>query len=614
MPQSAGPCRHRSGGLDTLSGVAKLVEPQTRSVWDRWFPWILVLLTFLLYAQTGAFPFHNLDDPVFITENPNVLAGLTGKSIAWAWTAVEPNWQPLVFLSHQAMVSVFGLDAGPHHLLNALLHGINGALFFLVLRQLRLPFAAAAAAAAIFTFHPLRVESVAWVTERKDVLSALFWLLTMRSYIAHAEGKAGRMAWVMVWFVLGLMAKPILVTLPVALLILDYWPLRRKAPVRALLVEKIPMTALAVAAAVATIVTQKAAGAMATTAVVPLGVRLLNVIRSYAVYIGKTVLPIDLAVLYPYPDRWPVAEVAVSALVLGGVTWIAWQRRATAPWWLAGWAWYLIVVAPNIGLIQVGPQPYADRYTYMPSLLPLAAVAYALEAVAPAALFRAGALAVSAVVFVMSSVQISTWKDDETLYKHAIAVAPGAPIVYRNLGAALERKGRFNEAIANYVIARDLTPDDPITYQDLGLAYLQTGRAPLALENFRKLMELIPGTPEPLYQMSRAYLAMEQLDESDRVAKQALGLNPDRGLQASLRLQLGMASYMRKDDEAALREFFEALRLAPEYAVARKNAGISLGNLGRTREAIEQFELYLKDNPDDKDVRAVVAALRQGGK
>lgn len=602
---------HPHQPLDTLTRVAKLVEPQTRSVWDRWFPWILVLLTFLLYAQTGAFPFHNLDDPVFITENPNVLAGLTGKSIAWAWTAVEPNWQPLVFLSHQTMVSIFGLDAGPHHLLNALLHAINGALFYLVLRQLRLPFAAAAAAAAVFTFHPLRVESVAWVTERKDVLSALFWLLTMRSYIAHAEGKAGRMVWVMVWFVLGLMAKPILVTLPVALLILDYWPLRRTAPVRTLLVEKIPMTALAVAAAVATIVTQKAAGAMAA---LPLDVRVLNAIRSYGVYLGKTLLPTDLSVMYPYPAKWPPAEVAVAALVVLGVSWVAWQRRNTAPWWLAGWAWYLIVVAPNIGLIQVGPQPYADRYTYMPSLLPLAAVAYALEAVAPAALFRAGALAVSAVLFVMSSVQISTWKDDETLYRHAIAAAPGAPVVYRNLGVALEKKGRFNEAIANYVIARDLTPDDPVTYQNLGLAYLQTGRAPLALENFQKWMQLSPDSPTPLYHQSRALLAMEQMDESDRVVKKALGMNPDLGLQASLRLQLGMASYMRKDDEAALREFFEALRLVPEYATARKNAGISLGNLGRTREAIEQFELYLKDNPDDKDVRAVVAALRQGGK
>ena len=583
-------------------------------MWDRWFPWILVLLTFLLYAQTGAFPFHNLDDPVFITENPNVLAGLTGKSIAWAWTAVEPNWQPLVFLSHQAMISIFGLDAGPHHLLNALLHAINGALFFLVLRQLRLPFAAAAAAAAIFTFHPLRVESVAWVTERKDVLSALFWLLTMRSYIQYTEGEAkpGRMVWVMVWFVLGLMAKPILVTLPVALLILDYWPLRRKAPVRTLIVEKIPMTALAVAAAVATIVTQKAAGALATTTDIPLGVRLLNVIRSYAVYIGKTVLPTDLAVLYPYPDHWPAAEVAVSALVLAGVTWIAWQRRATAPWWLAGWLWYLIVVAPNIGVIQVGPQPYADRYTYMPSLLPLAAAAFALEGLLPGMAFRWGAAALSGVLFVMSSVQISTWKDDETLYKHAIAVAPGAPIVYRNLGAALERKGRFNEAIANYVVARDLTPKDPETYLNMGLAYLQMGRAPQAVENFQKAIELNPGSPVPLYHLSRALLAMEQFDESDRVVKKALGMNPDRGMQASLHLQLGMASYMRKEDEAALREFFEALRLVPEYAVARKNAGISLGNLGRNREAIEQFELYLKDNPQDKDVQAVVTALRQG--
>ncbi len=580
---------------------------------DRWFGWGLFLLTLVLYGQTAGFDFVNFDDPLVLTENPHVRAGLTGESIWWALTTNFIYWQPLVYLSHMAVVAVFGLAPAAHHVVNALLHAGNAALFFLVLRQLRLSAWSAAAAAAVFAFHPLRVESVAWVTERKDVLSALFWLLTMRAYIHYTEapGERRRYGMVLLYFVLGLMAKPMLVILPVALLVLDYWPLRRGAvPLRDRIREKIPMAVLAAGVALATFAGQQAAGAMTTLESLPVSLRAANVIRSYVVYLWKTIWPVDLAVIYPYPASYPAWEIVACAAVLGGITYWAWQRRVASPWWITAWVWYLLVSAPTIGFLQVGPVPYADRFAYLPSLLPLAAVAFAAGNLLTPGMFRAGGAALAGVLFVMSWVQTGTWRDDITLYRHAISAAPGSAHVHINLGIAMAKIGRFNEAIANYEEAQALDPTDPEPPLNIGIAYLATGRAPQAIVPLRRAMELQPQSARPYFQYSRALLETGSVDESEKMARKALTLSPSPGMAAALHAQIGMAAYLRKDDPGALAGFLEAIRLDPNHWLARKNAGIALGNMGRNREAIEQFEIYLAANPQDKDVAAAVAALR----
>jgi 4-amino-4-deoxy-L-arabinose transferase-like glycosyltransferase len=510
--------------------VARTETVQPASSPDRKFAWVLLLLTLFLYWQTTNFDFINLDDPDFITENPNVNVGLTGASILWALTTNYINWQPLVYLSHQAVVTVFGLDPTFHHFVNALLHAVNAALVFLVFRRLRLALWPAAIAAAVFAVHPLRVESVAWVTERKDVLSALFWLLTMWAYIRYTEApKEKSRYWLTVlFFALGLMAKPMLVTLPVCLLILDFWPLRRtdSTPLRDLILEKIPLAVLSVAAAVVTIIGQKSVGAMATFNDLPLQQRAANVLRSYAIYVWKTVFPTDLAVVYPFPEQFPAFDLVLSALLLAGISYFVWTRRATSPWWIAAWAWYIVAAAPTIGFIQVGPQPWADRYSYLPSLLPMAALALALAGVLGERKFRIGGAVVTFILFVMSWVQIGTWRNDFTLYRHAIAVAPGASIVYMNLGVALEKFGKFNEAINNYKIAVSLNDKQLTPHLNIGLAYLQSGRPSEAIAPLARAVELQPNNPTPRYHYSRALLESGKLEEAIVQVKQAQQLSP----------------------------------------------------------------------------------------
>ena len=594
--------------------MARIEKNQPAGKLDRQITWGLILFTLFLYWQTSVFDFINLDDPDFITDNPHVRSGLTGASILWALTTNYINWQPLVFLSHMAVVTVFGLDPTFHHLVNAILHAINAGLVFIVFRRLRLPLWPSAVAAAIFAVHPLRVESVAWVTERKDVLSALFWLLTMWAYVRYTEIPADRRRYLLIvaFFALGLAAKPMLVTLPVCLLILDFWPLRRfdTTPVRQLILEKAPLAVLAVIVAVLTIVGQKAAGAMATVNDLPLGLRAANVLRSYAIYLWMTVWPSGLAIVYPFPESYPPVEIVAALAVLAGVSYLVWQRRATAPWLLAGWLWYVVVASPTIGFIQVGPQPYADRYTYLPSILPLVAVAISLCAVTGEKMFRMAGFALAAVLAVVSWVQIGTWRNDFTLYRHAIAVAPGASIVYQNLGVALEKQQKFNEAIKNYNLALQLNEKQFAPHLNIGLAYLQSGRPAEAMGPLLRARELQPNNPVPRYHYSRALLESGKLDEAVAEARQALPLATTPGMVSTLHMQIGLAAYIRKDDSAALASFTEAIRVDPENWAARKNAGIALGNLGRNAEAIAQLEAYLRANPGDKGVEAAITALR----
>lgn len=584
---------------------------------DRMIAFVLLAATLLLYWQTAAFPFLDIDDPQFITANPHVRAGLAPSSIRWALTTTYINWQPLVFLSHMAVVSLFGLDPAAHHLVNALLHAANAAIFFFVLRRFSLPQWPAAAAAAVFALHPLRIESVAWVTERKDVLSALFWLLAMWAYVSYAESPgARRYAMVALYFVLGLMSKPMVVTLPVALLILDYWPLHRwpAVPAKKLILEKLPLLAGSAIIAAATIASQGEVGAVSTLDSLPLPFRLANVVCAYVVYLWKTVWPFKLAIIYPFPSKLPAVEAFLSAVLIAGISFWAWRERGRSPWWLAAWLWHLVVLSPVIGFIQVGPQPYADRYSYIPSFLPLAAAAVAAAAVLRRTVYVAVAAALSVALMVASWIHLENWRDDISLYRHAVAVAPGAWIVHVNLGVALREKRLFPEAIANFKRAAELHPAHPDPQLNWGIAYIVAGQPAEGIPHLRRAMELQPAAPALPYHLGRVMVALDRLDEAEALFRQALALRPAAALAVDIHMELGIVAYLRKNDAAALAAFQEALRFNPDHGPARKTAGFALGNMGRNREAVEQLEIYLKANPQDPDVAAAIAALRSAAK
>lgn len=579
---------------------------------------LLLLLTALLFAQTGVYGFLNWDDPDFVTENPFVRQGLTAESIRWALTTTDYiYWQPLVFLSHMAMVSLFGMEPGPQHFLNVLLHAINASLWFLILCRLRFPLWTAAIATAIYAWHPLRVESVAWITERKDVLSGLLCLLTILAYINYTAHRKDwrRFALVALCFALALAAKPVAVTLPLLLLLLDYWPLGRldESTWRARVMEKVPLLALSLASAVITIAGQRSGKALSGG--IGLDMRVANAVRSYAVYLKQTVWPEGLSPLYPFPEAHPGWQIVLSIALLAGLSWQAWKTRNTQPWWAVAWAWYLVALLPNIGLIQVGTQAHADRYTYLPSTMLIAGacfgVAKRLERFR--GLLRvtgiAGA-AVSVVFFLCTVVQTTYWKNEFELYGRMLEVEPRTQVAHSNLGIVLEQRGEFRKALAHYEEAARISPAFFDARLTAAMGHLNIGQPALALPHAEAAVKLEPALPESYLQLGRALAGVNRTDEAKAALQKGLSFSTVAAMKAPLYMQLGVAEYLGKNDEAALAAFRMALQADPNHWPARKNAGIALGNLGRTKEAIAEFEAYLRANPSDDAVKQAIIALR----
>lgn len=582
----------------------------------RWVGPGLFLLTLFLYVQTGAFSFVSLDDSEFVTENPYVVQGLTAESVKWALTTQQQYWQPLVFLSHQAAVSVFGMNPGAHHLLNALLHAINAVLFLLVLARLRFPLWAAALAAMLFAWHPLRAESVAWVSERKDVLVGVFWFATILAYIDWVEGgrTVRRYAVVVILFVLALMAKPVALTLPAVLLILDYaWLNRRSEPLAGLIREKLPLAVFSALSVALALVGQ--ASARAIDVQIGLGDRIINAIRSYAVYLAQMVWPVSLAAFYTYYESWPAAEIAGSVMLLGALSWGAWKTWRRSPWWGAAWLTYLIVLLPNCGLVQVGAQSHADRYTYLPSTFLIAGLCYGVakgldgNRAAQRWAVVVG-VAASAILYAASAVQIGYWKNDTTLYSRMIETDFRNPLGHNGIGKVLERQGQFAQAVARYEQALAINPGYPEARANAAAAYLYLGNAEKALPHAQAGVRYSPGRQELYLYLGQALIGMNRLEEARTALRKGVGLAPDAPATGALYMQLGVIEYIRKNDQGAMAEFQSALRVAPNFHAARKNLGIVLGNLGRNAEAVAELEAYALANPADISIRPAIDALR----
>jgi tetratricopeptide (TPR) repeat protein len=431
----------------------------------------LALLTLAAYLPALHNGFVNLDDGFYVTGNPQVQKGITRASAAWALTAnVANNWHPLTLLSHQLDCQLFGLDPAGHHATSLLLHLANTLLLFAVLRGMTGALWRSAAVAALFAVHPAHVESVAWVAERKDVLSALFWILAMAAWTGYARRPSpGRYLLAALMMILGLMAKPMVVTLPFALLLLDVWPLERHGlGWRRLIAEKLPLLALSAAASLVTLRYQRTS--LAPLDLVPWSLRLANAAVSYAAYLGKLLLPRNLAVFYPIPLAIPAWQVAAATVLLAALTALAVWKARRAPWLLVGWLWFLGTLVPVIGLVQVGRQAMADRYTYIPSIGLFVAIVWGIAALARerrAILSMAAAAAILALA-AGTWMQAGYWRDSVALYRHALAVTRGNYVAHVGLAKALTAKRDWTGAAEQYRAALALRPG--LTEARAGLA------------------------------------------------------------------------------------------------------------------------------------------------
>lgn len=496
-------------------------------------PWIpavvgaaIFVLSVLLFREATGFAFVNLDDQTYVTSNAMVLRGLTWDGVAWAFSSTHgSNWHPLTWLSHMADVEVFGLDPGRHHLVSVVLHAANAVLLLVWLRRATGSPWRSAFAATVFAVHPIHVESVAWVSERKDVLSTFFWLFAMIAWVDWVRSRGAlRYAAVVAAFVLGLLAKPMVITLPFALLLVDAWPLGRlreggpggtagrRAALR-LVREKWPLFAIAAGAGIATVVAQRGSAA-ATLEAIPMGQRLANAVVSYGAYLRDTLWPANLAAFYPHPSVGgpgpSLVAVSASAAVLAAVTVLAVAWRKRFPFVLWGWLWFLGTLVPVIGLVQVGLQSHADRYAYIPSIGLVVAVAWLVGATAQRS--RAGRIAVGVgavtavlALSVATSRQVLHWRSSEALWRHALEATGDNWQAWNGLGDALLEAGRVPEAIAAQRQSLRIRPGNRFAWNDLGLSLGQAGQVEAAAGCFERAIALDPEYADAWYNLGTAY-------------------------------------------------------------------------------------------------------------
>jgi tetratricopeptide (TPR) repeat protein len=573
----------------------------------------LAVLITAVYWPVGHAGFLTYDDAEYVTANPHVQGGLTIRDVMWAFTACHSgNWHPLTWLSHALDCECFGMNAGGHHATSVLLHVVNTVLLFLVLRRMTGATWRSAWVAALFGVHPLHVESVAWVAERKDVLSGLFWMLAMWGYVRYVEQPTrGRYAMVVGWYAMGLMAKPMVVTLPFVLLLLDYWPLGRtrwrrsvvgnNVPLRfgELVREKLLFFALAAVSCGVTIWAQHSAGAINSLERLSLGARMANAVVSYVRYMEKAVWPSGLAVFYPF-RVWRPAAVIVAGAILAAVSCTVIRRALRQPHLAVGWFWFLGTLVPAIGLVQVGGQSMADRYTYLPLIglfimLCWSVPSRAMERWDLKVITCDAAAVVLAVCAALSRGQVEYWKDSETLFRHALDVTRDNWAAHDGLGVALEQSGKIEEAIAHYEQALRINPDLAEAHNNLGIALAQAGRMPEAIEHLEHVLRIESDYAEAHNNLGIALAQVGRMPEAIEHLEHALRIKPD---DAKAHFNLGKALAQMDRVPEAIVQYEQALQITPDDAMAHNNLGIALAQTSKIEEAIAHFEQALRIKPD----------------
>ncbi len=542
-----------------------------------------------VYQDVTGFEFLNYDDDRYITGNGMVRAGLSPAGTAWAFrTFYAANWHPLTWLSHMLDSSLFGANAGAHHAMSAALHALGTALLFLVLRALTGATWPPALAAGLFGLHPLHVESVAWVSERKDVLCGLFVVLALGAHLAQARRPGpGRLALVSILGALALLAKPMAVTLPLLLLLVDWWPLGRvgrpgtpgrAARTRALIVEKLPLVALAAATSVVTLLAQRAAGAIKPLGEFPLALRVEVALLAILRYLTTMLAPVDLAIVYPYPAPPGLGLVLGAAAALGAATFLAFRQARRRPWLLCGWLWYLGMLFPVLGLVQAGVQPWADRYTYLPLVGVFVALAWSGAELAGrsrlgGAAFAAASLVALTALGVGARAQAATWRDSRTLFERALTVNAENYIAHYNLAAALYRLRRTEEAIAHYREAVRIRPDFDRAWNNLGATLQGLGRHAEAGPAFEAALRANPRSGDARYNLAITQAATGRLREAESSYREAIDIDP---ANSDALAKLGELLLRQGRIAEAVETLERALAVDPAHPYARASLGRAL--------------------------------------
>jgi Flp pilus assembly protein TadD len=585
---------------------------------------MLLLVTIALYWPATKCDFTNYDDKQYVLDNARVTGGMTWGNVWWAFgSGYVANWHPVTWLSHMLDCQLYGVQPWGHHLTNVVLHALNAMLVFVWLQGMTGARWRSLLVAGMFAMHPLHVESVAWVAERKDVLSGFFGLLALIFY-----GRYGRQRWrvergefhaqgalalgfgggvldyglALVFLALGLMSKPMLVTWPLVMLLLDYWPLGRmeRSALWRLVWEKMPFFVMAAAASVVTFLVQQRGGALRAVEALPLGERGANALISYCRYLGKLFWPADLAVFYPYAGSWPVVEVLLAGGLLVGITGLLIAQRRRCPYLLMGWLWYCGTLAPVSQVVQTGSHAMADRYMYIPAMGVMIAVVWGLAGLTQGRRYRQVAMSVAGcgvivVYMLLTRRQLGYWKDSETLFRHALDVTQNNYVVHQKMGDAFNEKGQIDEAINQLQEALRLKPDNSAVRNNLGIVLAKKGRFDEAIRQFQEAIRLQPDYAGAHNNLGTAFNMTGQTDAAIYQFQEAIRLQPD---YAGAHNNLGAALFTAGKTDAATRQFQEALRLKPGDAKVHYNFGVALLKQDRIADAIGQFRETIRLKPD----------------
>ncbi|RJQ60494.1 MAG: tetratricopeptide repeat protein [Desulfobacteraceae bacterium] len=572
---------------------------------DYWISFALILAILGAYGPITNYPFINLDDSVYVYENPHIREGLSLKGIRWALTATyASNWHPLTWLSHMADVTLFGMNPGLHHLTNLYLHVINSLMLFLFLKRFTGSDWKSGMVAMLFALHPINVESVAWVSQRKTLLCALFWILTMWSYCRNAEHPGlGRYMIVLLCFVVGLLAKPAIVSLPIILLFLDRWPLERyakhsdlfsggsKALAWRLILEKIPLFLFAAFESIITFWAQKSGGAVTTLTVLPLDVRVSNAIVSYISYLKQMLFPINLVILYPHPRWIPGWQIAGSALLLALIAFLAVKDARRRPYVIVCWLWYGVALIPMIGIVQVGIQAIADRYAYIPLIGIFILMVWFLADISANWMHQKVKLASIAGILIVTLIgiargQVETWRNSISLFDHALSATTGNYLAHYQLGMALAESGRIDEALSHYANAIEINPKFEFVHFNVGVAMFLKGRLDEAADAFSRALKIDPLNAAAYDNLGAVRFRQGDVNRAIRHFRKALSLDPRF---ANAHKNLASAFYEKRAFSEALYHYESALQIDPGDKYAHNNLGLVLIAQGRYQDAVNHF-------------------------
>lgn len=612
---------------------------------------LLIVTTLSIYYRVSSFDFIDFDDNEYITENLNISSGIHLKNIKWSFqTFHSGNWHPLTWISHMLDCQFFGMNAGYHHITNIFLHILNSLLLFAVLKKMTAKRWESFFVSILFALHPLHVESVAWISERKDLLCALFWMLTLLSYIYYSNQKS-LITYVSVvfFFTLGLLSKPMIITLPFVLLLLDLWPLNRitiigtsnyQVPYKQiidLIVEKIPLVILIFFSGIITFYAQQQGGAVSSLSAVPFAHRIANVFVSYLAYILKTFYPLKLALLYPFPHTIPMWQSMGSALIILLITYLSVKTIKVRPYFFVGWMWYLGTLIPVIGIVQIGRQAMADRYTYIPLIGIFLIIIWWISDCSSSWKYRklyltSLSIIVNAFLFFITWNQIGIWKNSVTLFEHTLSITSGNYIIHNNLGyvlrekgknreaedhfrqaidiqpnymeahvnlaISLDKKGEFNDAVSHYLTAIAIQPDNPEIHKFLADLFLRHGDDLNAFHHYRKVLELSPEYGEIYIRLGNILYKQKKIEGAVHYYLQALNFKNNRLQLLELHNNLGNAYYQQGKLDKAVFHYKKVLGINAKQVETLNNLGAALIMRRDIDEGITCFKKALEINPD----------------